>query len=132
MRSLSAFLLASGCISALYAASPALTIYNQDFAVVRDLVPLTLKPGLNHIEYSGMTANAEPDSVILRDPAGKITWQIIEQNYRKDAASLDRMLQLYEGKTIQFQMQDGKLVSGRIIRAQTAPAMVQPNQLVEL
>ena len=111
---------------ALHAASPALTIYNQDFAVVRDLVPLDLKSGLNRVAYSGMTANAEPDSVILRDPAGKIVWQIIEQNYRKDAASLDRMLELYEGKIIQFQMQDGKIVSGRIIRAQARSLPLQP------
>ena len=112
--------------SAVYAASPALTIYNQDFAVVRDLVSLSLKPGLNHVEYSGMTADAEPDSVILRDPAGKVVWQIVEQNYRQDAASLDRMLQLYEGKTIQFQMQDGKTASGRIIRAQTPAPSTPP------
>jgi hypothetical protein len=122
MRYSLATLLFFGMSCYLYAASPALTIYNQDFAVIRDLVPLSLKSGLNHVEYSGMTANAEPDSVILRDPIGKVTWQIIEQNYRKDAASVDRMLELYEGKTIQFQLQDGKTVSGRILRAQTRPA----------
>jgi hypothetical protein len=127
MRSSLATLLFFGMSCYLYAASPALTIYNQDFAVIRDLVPLSLKSGLNHVEYSGMTANAEPDSVILRDPVGKVTWQIIEQNYRKDAASVDRMLELYEGKTIQFQLQDGKTVSGRILRAQTRPATMQTN-----
>ena len=126
MRSLCAVLLNASVACCAYAASPALTIYNQEFAVVRDVVPLDLKSGLNHVEYSGMTANAEPDSVILRDPAGKVVWQIVEQNYRKDAASVDRMLELYEGKRIQFQMQDGRIVSGRIIRAQTRYGPVQP------
>lgn len=123
MRCSFAVFLSVGINSFLHAASPALTIYNQDFAVVRDIVRLNLNSGSNHIEYSGMTANAEPDSVILRDPAGKIIWQIVEQNYRKDTASVDRMLELYEGKIIQFQMQDGKVVSGRIIRAQTRLAL---------
>ncbi len=126
MRCSFAVLLCVGLNSSVYAASAALTIYNQDFAVIRDLVPLSLNSGLNHIEYSGMTANAEADSVILRDPAGKVVWQIVEQNYRKDAASVDRMLELYEGKTIRFQMQDGKIVTGRIIRAQTRPALTRP------
>ena len=61
----------------LAAADPALTIYNQNFAVVRDTVALDLKPGVNHISHSGLTARAEPDSVILRDPAGKINLQIL-------------------------------------------------------
>lgn len=118
-------LLGVGCC--VYAGTPALTIYNQDFAVVRDVIPLNLKPGLNHIEYSGMTADAEADSVILRDPAGKVVWQIIEQNYRMDAASMERMLSLYEGKTIQFDMGGGQLVPARIIRAQARTGVFQPN-----
>jgi len=126
MRSSLISLFTLGITCCAYAATPALTIYNQDFAVVRDVIPLNLQAGINHVEYSGMTGDAEPDSVILRDPAGKIVWQIVEQNYRKDTASVDRMLALYEGKTIQFQMPDGKLVSGRILRAQTPPVFMQP------
>ena len=69
------------------AAQPALTIYNQNFAVVRDTVPLDLKAGDNAVVYSGATAQVEPDSVILRDPAGKHSLQIVEQNYRNDPVS---------------------------------------------
>ena len=49
---------------------PALTIYNQNFFVAREHLPLDLKSGANHIQYSGISAHIEPDSVILRDPAG--------------------------------------------------------------
>src|SRR5258708_12075817 len=101
----------------LDAADPALTIYNQNFAVVRDTVPLDLKPGVNRIRHTGLTARAEPDSVILRDPAGKINLQILEQNYLADPVSLENLLAFYEGKTIEFQLNDGKIVSGKIVRA---------------
>ena len=37
-------------------AQPALTIYNQNFAVVRDTVPLDLQAGANSVRYSGATA----------------------------------------------------------------------------
>ncbi|NOX59428.1 MAG: hypothetical protein GXP29_11310, partial [Planctomycetes bacterium] len=53
------------------AAGPALTVYNQDFAVVRQDVPMNLKAGINNVTFANITAHAEPDSVILRDPTGK-------------------------------------------------------------
>src|SRR6516164_988794 len=104
-------------------AQPALTIYNQDFAVVRDTVPLDLKSGPNAVVYSDATAQVEPDSVILRDPAGKHSLQILEQNYRNDPVTQELLLSLFEGKTIDFQtlrMKDNtqtrEIVPGKIIR----------------
>ncbi len=67
-------------VAAVAATQPALTIYNQNFAVVRDTVPLDLKSGPNAVRYADATAQVEPDSVILRDPAGKHSLQILEQN----------------------------------------------------
>src|SRR5450755_4621505 len=98
------------CFTALvWAADPALTIYNQNFAVIRETLPLDLKAGNNTVRFSGATAHVEPDSVILRDPAGRRAVQVVEQNYRNDAVSQERLLNLYEGKTIEFAIrnQDG-------------------------
>ena len=44
-----------------WAADPQLTIYNQNFAVVRVLIPLDLKPGENRIQFTDTTAYLEPD-----------------------------------------------------------------------
>ncbi len=52
-------------------AQPSLTIYNQNFAVVRQELPLELKAGVNSVRVTDITMHLEPDSVILRDPAGK-------------------------------------------------------------
>ena len=91
------------CFTALaWGADPALTIYNQNFAVIRETLPLDLKAGNNTLRFSGATAHVEPDSVILRDPAGRQTVQVLEQNYRNDPVSQERLLNLYEGKTIEF------------------------------
>jgi len=103
----------------------ALTIYNQNFAVVRQLFPLALKPGENRITFSGATAHIEPDSVILRDPFGKRKFQIFEQNYRNDPVSQERLLALFEGKTIDFlvknQDKPDEIVKGKIIRSGYVP-----------
>jgi len=114
------------CASVLTGADPALTIYNQNFAVIRETVPLDLKAGVNRIRQTGLTAEVEPASVILRDPAGRVAIQILEQNYLADPVSMQALLSLYEGKTIEFQLNDGKVVSGRIVRAGTGPVPAAP------
>ncbi|HIJ65651.1 MAG TPA: hypothetical protein HPP77_06825 [Candidatus Hydrogenedentes bacterium] len=102
----------------------ALTIYNQDFAVVRDTIALDLQPGTNKVRYNEITAHAEPDSVILRDPDGVQPLQIVEQNYRADPVSQNLLLSLYEGETIEFEVLRGdktEIVRGKIVRSGYEP-----------
>jgi hypothetical protein len=120
-------------------AEPALTIYNQNFAVVRDSVPLDLKAGPNAVRYAGATAQVEPDSVILRDPAGKHSLQILEQNYRNDPVSEPLLLSLFEGKTIDFQnerMKDNTMtretISGKIVRSGYVPGGGNEQPIIEV
>ena len=126
MKKLTPILLLAAALSA--AAQPALTIYNQNFAVVRDSVPLDLKEGVNTVIYAGATAQVEPDSVILRDPTGAHALQILEQDYRNDPVSEPLLLSLFEGKTIDFEnirtkdnTQVRDLVSGKIVRSGYVP-----------
>ncbi len=120
-------------LSTSWAAEPQLTVYNQNFAVVRVLIPLSLKPGTNQIQFTDITAFLEPDSVILRDPKGARTLQILEQDYRADPVSEQLLLSLNEGKTLDFLVQRGdttEIVQGKIIRAAYTPQFslyVNPN-----
>jgi len=107
-----------------WAADPQLTIYNQNFAVVRVLIPLNLKPGENHVQFTDTTAYLEPSSVILRDPTGTRRLQILEQNYRADPVSEQLLLSLNEGKTLDFIVQHGdktEIVQGKIVRSGYVP-----------
>ena len=120
-------------------AQPALTIYNQNFAVVRDTVPLDLKAGVNDVRYTDATAQVEPDSVILRDPTGKHSLQILEQNYRNDPVSQELLLSLFEGKTIDFQRmrlkdntQTPELIPGKIIRSGYIPGGSSEQPIIEV
>jgi hypothetical protein len=105
----------------LLASQPALTIYNQNFAVVRDTVPVDLKQGVNNVRFTETTAHLEPDSVILRDSTGKTNLQILEQNYRNDPVSQELLLSLFEGKTIDFLVVEptkpNTIVHGKIVRS---------------
>ena len=75
------------CLADEPPAAPSLTIYNQNFAVVRQEVPLDLKSGTTNVRLTDITMHLEPDSVILRDPVGKRPLQVLEQNYRADPVS---------------------------------------------
>jgi hypothetical protein len=112
-------------VAVTVSAQPALTIYNQNFAVVRERVPLDLKAGENLVTFAGATVHVEPDSVVLRDPAGRVNLRILEQSYRADTISQGLLLSLYEGKELDFLVrdQDAKehLVRGKVIRSGYVP-----------
>ncbi len=102
------------------ASGPAITVYNQNFGVVRDLIPLDLSAGISEFSYSGVTSQLEPESVVLRDPSGLVELSIVEQSYRGDPVDRDGLLQMFEGQTIDFSrtLGDTEVVQrGRIIRA---------------
>jgi hypothetical protein len=110
---------------------PAITIYNQNFAVVRESLGLNLQAGINAIRFGGMTAQVEPDSLMLRDATGARQVQVWEQNYRNDPVSQELLLSLYEGKTIQFKTGRGgdqEFVTGKVIRSGFVPRLASYNQ----
>jgi len=125
-------ILVSRGVACMSSGESSLTIYNEDFAVVRQSLPLDLREGTNEVRVTDITARMEADSVILRDPQGRRTLQILEQNYRADPVSLGLLLSLYEGKEIDFLVekegQPNTYVRGRIIRSGYDPRWpgVQP------
>ncbi len=95
----------------------ALTIYNQGFAVARTSIDLNLLAGTNEVTTTGVTSMLEPDSVVLRDPAGKRVVHVVEQNYDAGVVNQQWLLEKYEGKTINFLVNPSQTVEGKIIRA---------------
>jgi hypothetical protein len=119
-----------------FAAEPALTIYNQGFAVVRDTLPIDLKAGVNHVSFGGATAKLEADSVILRDVAGKAALQILEQNYRNDPVSEPMLLSFFEGKEVSFVRHEtnkpDQTIQGKVIRSGYVPGGRPVEPIIEV
>jgi hypothetical protein len=119
---------------ALVAQQPAarptqLTIYNDNFAVARTTVPLDLHPGVNDVVTSDVTSMLEPDSVVLRDPAGKHPLHVLEQNYDAGVVTQEWLLAKYEGKTIDFQVAPSQVAVGPVGN-QTLPAQIVQGRIV--
>ena len=117
-------------------AQPALTVYNQNFAVVRERVPLELQAGDNAITFSGATLQLEPDSVVLRDPAGRVPFRVLEQSYRADVMSQGLLLAVNEGREIEFLVRDQNAkdytVRGKIIRSGHTPGGEPASPIIEV
>ena len=112
-------------------AAPSLTIYNQNFGLVRERLPLDLAAGTNRISYTGVTSHLEPQSLVLRDPSSQRALQVLEQNYRNDPVTQEALLSLYEGRTIDFLRPDGSSLKGRIVRSGYIAPMFQYGQYTQ-
>jgi len=128
--------------------STALTIYNDNFAVARTQVDLDLSRGVNEVTTSQVTAQLEPDSVVLRDPSlrspsAKPSFHVVEQDYDAAIVTQEWLLKKYEGKTVDFAIggygyADGHMVPapfvpGKIIRASQIVGQYQQSQpLIEV
>ncbi len=88
---------------ALFSKETQLTVYNQNFGVVKEQLSLELKKGENEVTLSNLASQLEPASVILRDAANPGALKILEQNFEPDPLSQGKLLSKYEGKLLDFE-----------------------------
>jgi hypothetical protein len=100
-----------------------LTVYNQNFVVVKERRLMDLKQGRSLVRFRDVAATIEPDTVqfsALRQPD---LARVVEQNYEFDLVSADRLLDKYIDREIGVVTQDGETVKGTLLS-------FDPNQLV--
>ena len=120
-------LLSAGLLSAItLAGQTQLTIYNQNFAVVKETRTFDLEQGENEVRVTDITAHVEPESVMVRDLQRPDSLRIIEQNYESDPLSQGLLLRKSEGKTLDFEITlpgtgEKRIVRGKIHRSGYVP-----------
>lgn len=78
----------------------ALTVYNSDIALVRDVRNLQLARGTGNLRFMDIAATVNPATVHFRsltDPAGV---RVLEQNYEYDLLEPDKLLRKYVGREV--------------------------------
>ncbi len=86
--------------------NPELTIYNHNFALVKDYQTLNLKVGKNHIELDSVAALIDPTSVNLKSITAPQAVSVDEQNFRYDLINKANILDQMVGKSIRFRKDD--------------------------
>ena len=77
----------------------AITIYNDDLALIREQRRLTLHSGVNRIALRDVAARIKPETTTLRS-SGDATLQLLEQNFDYDLLNATSLLNHYVGKRV--------------------------------
>lgn len=108
-----------------------LTVYNQDFALVREHRTLTLVKGVNEVHLEGVAALLDPTSVHVRSLTAPDALRVLEQNYEFDLVNYGKLLQKYIGKDIEVHETIGQTGEIRVKRARLLSSgyIQQPQQI---
>lgn len=79
-----------------------LTVYNQNFALVKDVRTVDLKKGITSIELEDVAARIDPTSVLFKSLTAPNSVTILEQNYQYDLISPDNILNKSVGQRVRF------------------------------
>lgn len=109
----------------------AVTVYNGNFACVREARELELQKGENALRLTDMSGQLEADSVVLRETGEEAFGvEILEQRYVNEPLTEALMLREMEGKDVRFRVagKDGEVheETGTLIRSGWSPSRNQP------
>ncbi len=78
----------------------AITVYNQNFGLVREIRTVELGEGRVSLEYSDVSGHIQPETVAIKalDDANAVS--VLEQNYRYDLLTPGKLLEKYVGKKV--------------------------------
>lgn len=79
-----------------------LTVYNGNFALVKDVRALDLKDGVNSIDVEDVAARIDPTSVLFKSLTSPNSVSILEQNYQYDLISPNNILDKSVGRRVVF------------------------------
>ena len=78
----------------------AVTIYNDNLALVKDQRKVELDSGLNSLALRDVSAQIRPETALLRSLTVPGSLEILEQNFDFDLLTPEKMLEKYVGKTV--------------------------------
>ena len=80
----------------------AVTIYNEDLALVKDTRTLKLQPGLNQLALREVSAKLRPETAQLRSVSHRGAFTLLEQNFDFDLLTPAKLLEKYVGRTVRI------------------------------
>jgi hypothetical protein len=78
----------------------AVTVYNSNIALVRDVRQISLAPGIFPLRFEDVAASINPATVHFRSLTDDAKLSVVEQNYEYDLLDPQKLLQKYVGKEV--------------------------------
>src|SRR6266516_6439671 len=80
--------------------SIAVTIYNEDLALVKDVRQVKLDAGVNRLALREVSAHMRPETALLRSLSHPGALTLLEQNFDFDLLTPAKLLEKYVGRTV--------------------------------
>ncbi|MBI3301701.1 MAG: DUF4139 domain-containing protein, partial [Deltaproteobacteria bacterium] len=80
----------------------ALTIYNSNIGLVKDLREIELAEGENTLQFMDVAAQIMPTTVHIKSLTDAQGLRVLEQNYEYDLLSPDKLMEKYVGKEVKM------------------------------
>lgn len=94
-----------------------ITIYQNNFGLVRDVREMELKAGVQEIRFTDVASQIDPTSVHFKSLTAPDQVAILEQNYEYDLVSAEKILQKYIDQVVQLYTKEGKIFEGKLLSA---------------
>jgi hypothetical protein len=78
----------------------ALTVYNENLALVRDVRQVHLEPGQFPLRFEGVASSINPTTVHFRSLSAPAKLSVVEQDYEYDLLDPQKLLQKYVGREV--------------------------------
>ncbi|WP_374336655.1 DUF4139 domain-containing protein [Leeia sp.] len=78
----------------------AVTIYNQDLALVKDLRNVSVKRGSLALAFRDVSARMRPETALLRSVTSPGKLSVLEQNFDYDLLTPQKLLEKYVGRSV--------------------------------
>jgi hypothetical protein len=108
-----------------FADDVAITVYNQNLALVKEGRTLDFQKGVNKMNLTDVAAFIDPTSVHFKLKSGGDNIQLLEQNYQYDLVSSEKILQKYLGNDIDVIMKNGDVLTGRYLSSSSGYMVLQ-------
>ena len=80
----------------------AVTIYNSDIGLVKDIRGIHLRPGVLELKFMDVAAKIDPTTVHMKSLVEGSSLNVLEQNYEYDLLSPQKLLEKFVGQTVQL------------------------------
>jgi hypothetical protein len=115
----------------------AVTVYNSDLALIRDVRDLRLGRGTGELRFMDIAATVNPATVHFRSLTQPAQLDVLEQNYEYDLLEPDKLLRKYVGRDVtlvRMRQQGGTTtpeeVTARLLSYNNAPVWQIGNEII--
>ncbi len=99
----------------------AVTIYNGNLGLVKDIRELTVGSGIHEVKFIDVAAQIDPTTVHLKSLTDVGGLRILEQNYEYDLLNPQKLLDKFVGKQVKLMTGDGSLVEATLLSNNNGP-----------